>query len=82
MTADSLFSTKFKHCKMKHEEWMQEAVDLSIGGVTRGEGGPFGAIVVKDGVIVGRGNNKVTTGSGDDTITADGGKADFTVEVK
>lgn len=46
---------------MKHEEWMQEAVDLSIGGVTRGEGGPFGAIVVKDGVIVGRGNNKVTT---------------------
>ena len=46
---------------MKHEEWMQEAVALSIKGVTSGEGGPFGAIVVKDGVIVGRGNNKVTT---------------------
>ena len=46
---------------MKHEEWMHEAVALSIKGVTSGEGGPFGAIVVKDGKIVGRGNNKVTT---------------------
>jgi guanine deaminase len=46
---------------MKHEDWMQEAIALSIGGVTRGEGGPFGAIVVKNGEIVGRGNNKVTT---------------------
>lgn len=46
---------------MKHEEWMHEAVALSIKGVNSGEGGPFGAIVVKDGKIVGRGNNKVTT---------------------
>lgn len=46
---------------MKHEEWMHEAVALSIKGVVSGEGGPFGAIVVKDGQIVGRGNNKVTT---------------------
>lgn len=46
---------------MKHEDWMQEAIALSVRGVTNGEGGPFGAIVVRDGVIVGRGNNKVTT---------------------
>ncbi|MEY3443089.1 MAG: hypothetical protein RLZZ519_1370 [Bacteroidota bacterium] len=46
---------------MEHEKWMQAAVDLSIAGVTSGEGGPFGAIVVKDGQIVGRGNNRVTT---------------------
>ena len=46
---------------MKHEDWMQEAIALSVGGVTSGDGGPFGAIVVRDGVIVGRGNNKVTT---------------------
>ncbi len=44
-----------------HKEWMQVAVELAIDGVTRGDGGPFGAIVVKDGQIVGRGNNKVTT---------------------
>ncbi len=46
---------------MEHEKWMQEAVNLSVEGVKRGEGGPFGAIVVKDGQIVGRGNNRVTT---------------------
>jgi guanine deaminase len=46
---------------MKDHTWMQEAVALSIKGVTNNEGGPFGAIVVKDGVIVGRGNNRVTS---------------------
>jgi guanine deaminase len=55
---------------MQHEDWMQEAIDLSIAGVTKGEGGPFGAIVVKDGKIVGRGNNKVTT-SNDPTAHAE-----------
>lgn len=43
---------------------------MSIKGVTSGEGGPFGAIVVKDGKIVGRGNNKVTT-SNDPTAHAE-----------
>ena len=38
---------------------MQEAVDLSAKSVKAG-GGPFGAVVVKDGKIVGRGNNRVT----------------------
>lgn len=55
---------------MNHEEWMKEAVALSINGVTSGEGGPFGAIVVKDGKIVGKGNNKVTT-SNDPTAHAE-----------
>lgn len=45
---------------MKHEDWMQHAIALSIQGVNRGDGGPFGAVVVKDGRIVGRGNNQVT----------------------
>ncbi len=55
---------------MKHEEWMREAVALSLSGVKNNEGGPFGAIVVKDGQIVGRGNNKVTS-SNDPTAHAE-----------
>lgn len=40
---------------------MREAIALSINGVKNNEGGPFGAIVVKDGHIVGVGNNRVTS---------------------
>lgn len=40
---------------------MSEAVMLSISGMKNNEGGPFGAVVVKNGEIVGRGNNKVTS---------------------
>lgn len=35
---------------------MREAIRQSLEGMERNEGGPFGAIVVKDGKIVGRGN--------------------------
>jgi tRNA(Arg) A34 adenosine deaminase TadA len=55
---------------MTHNDWMQFAIDLSIKGVTNNEGGPFGAIVVKDGQIVGRGNNRVTS-SNDPTAHAE-----------
>ncbi len=41
--------------------FMKEAINLSILGMTNNEGGPFGAIVVKDGKIIGKGNNKVTS---------------------
>ncbi len=40
---------------------MQQAIALSLNGVRQNDGGPFGCIVVKDGKIVGRGNNKVTS---------------------
>ncbi|MEO9806068.1 MAG: nucleoside deaminase [Reichenbachiella sp.] len=40
---------------------MREAIKLSIENVTSGHGGPFGAVVVKDGKIIGRGRNQVTT---------------------
>ena len=40
---------------------MREAIRLSRHGMDTNEGGPFGCVIVKDGVIVGRGNNKVTT---------------------
>jgi tRNA(Arg) A34 adenosine deaminase TadA len=40
---------------------MERAIELSKKGMESGDGGPFGAVIVKDGVIVGEGNNKVTS---------------------
>ena len=43
------------------ENYMEEAVSIAIKGMNANEGGPFGCIVVKDGKIIGKGNNKVTS---------------------
>ncbi len=45
-----------------HGYFMNLAIQLALEGMERNEGGPFGAVVVKDGAVVGRGNNKVTSG--------------------
>ncbi|GAB1417786.1 guanine deaminase [Bacteroidales bacterium] len=45
----------------EHEKFMREAVKLSADNMKSLKGGPFGAVVVKDGVIVGRGANSVTS---------------------
>lgn len=39
--------------------FMDEAIAESAKNLKTGHGGPFGAVVVKDGVIVGRGHNEV-----------------------
>ncbi|HWH72346.1 MAG TPA: nucleoside deaminase [Candidatus Sulfotelmatobacter sp.] len=52
------------------EEFMREAIRLSLRMMRRGKGGPFGAVVVKDNVIVGRGWNRVTS-SNDPTAHAE-----------
>jgi guanine deaminase len=39
--------------------YIGQAVELAFLGVASNEGGPFGALVVKDGTVIGRGNNKV-----------------------
>ena len=44
---------------MKHEEYMREAIRLSIENIKQG-GGPFGAVIVKDGQIIATGTNRVT----------------------
>jgi tRNA(Arg) A34 adenosine deaminase TadA len=44
---------------MDHIDYMQMAIDMSRSGMQKGEGGPFGAIVVKDNLIIGKGNNQV-----------------------
>ncbi|MBK9480124.1 MAG: nucleoside deaminase [Bacteroidetes bacterium] len=43
------------------ENYMQEAIELSVKNVTENNGGPFGAVVVKDGKIIARGYNQVTS---------------------
>ena len=44
-----------------NEKFMREAIRLSLREVRRGQGGPFGAVVVRDGKVVGRGRNQVTS---------------------
>ena len=41
--------------------FMRRAIELSRVHMEAGEGGPFGAVVVKDGQIVGEGWNRVTS---------------------
>jgi guanine deaminase len=44
-----------------HEKFMKLAIGLSEKNVAEGLGGPFGAVVVKDGKIIAKSGNKVTT---------------------
>jgi guanine deaminase len=53
-----------------HSFFMREAIRLSQQGMEAGHGGPFGAVVVKDGEIVGRGYNNVLA-SNDPTAHAE-----------
>jgi len=39
---------------------MRLAVDAAVGGVELGRGGPFGAVVVREGAVVATGVNEVT----------------------
>ena len=41
--------------------FMQAAIDLARQGMNSGQGGPFGCVIVKDDVIVGKGCNVVTS---------------------
>jgi guanine deaminase len=43
-----------------HESFMQEAIRLAVDSVARG-GGPFGCVIVRDGQVIARGSNAVTS---------------------
>ena len=45
---------------MAREELMRKAIELSVLNVSRG-GGPFGAVIAKDGEIIATGANRVTS---------------------
>ncbi|MBW5470556.1 tRNA-specific adenosine deaminase [Brevibacillus formosus] len=55
---------------MEQETWMGQAVQIAFENVRDKTGGPFGAIVVKDGHVIGRGRNEVTA-SNDPTAHAE-----------
>ncbi len=40
--------------------WMRQAIALATKNVERGRGGPFGAVVVRDGEVIATGVNQVT----------------------
>lgn len=44
---------------MDDKSYMREAIQMATANVGNG-GGPFGAIIVKDGKVIGRGVNRVT----------------------
>lgn len=45
----------------KDGKFMRRAIELAREGMEKGAGGPFGAVIVKDGEIVGEGYNCVTS---------------------
>jgi guanine deaminase len=53
-----------------NRSYMARAIQLSIENVVSGQGGPFGAVIVKDGRIIAEGANQVTS-SNDPTAHAE-----------
>ncbi len=44
----------------KEEDFMREAIGLSVDNIDN-NGGPFGAVIVKDGKVIAKGVNRVTS---------------------
>lgn len=44
---------------MESNQAMRRAIKLARAGMKRGDGGPFGAVVVRDGQVIGEGWNRV-----------------------
>ncbi len=54
----------------QHKHFMRAAIQIAQEGMDRNDGGPFGCVIVKEGKIIGRGNNQVTS-SNDPTAHAE-----------
>ncbi len=61
ITACTLYFRHKMNMSKEDEEFMRQAITLAQEGMKRGDGGPFGCVIVKDGKIIGRGNNRVTS---------------------
>ena len=44
-----------------NREFLENAIDQAFTGIQNNQGGPFGAVIVKDGKIIGTGCNRVTS---------------------
>jgi guanine deaminase len=44
-----------------HEIFLQQAIQLALDNVDSGEGGPYGAVIVKDKRVIAASSNKVTS---------------------
>lgn len=44
-----------------HKEFLQQAIDLAVENAKSGQGGPYGAIIVKDNRLIAASGNKVTS---------------------
>lgn len=53
-----------------NKEFLQLAIDTALDNIKNNEGGPFGAVIVKDGVLIAKSPNTVTT-SNDPTAHAE-----------
>lgn len=45
---------------MEHEKYLRRAIALAVDSARSGRGGPFGAVVVREGAIIAEGVNSVT----------------------
>lgn len=43
----------------RNNKYMKLAIKEAEIGISKGHGGPFGAVIVKDGIIIGKGHNQV-----------------------
>lgn len=43
-----------------HEHFLQQAVDIAVQNVNTGQGGPYGALIVRDNQIIAASGNRVT----------------------
>jgi tRNA(Arg) A34 adenosine deaminase TadA len=50
--------------------FMRRALEISLEGMNKNDGGPFGAVIVKGGEIIAEGNNEVTS-KNDPTLHAE-----------
>ena len=43
----------------EHEKYLALSIREALSGMRAGEGGPFGAVIVRDGTLIGQGHNTV-----------------------